>query len=189
MSDHSFRYPDGYSRTSYPPFICSKHHLLITSEKAAQEYMMTVPGVPFQTPICYLSEHMQRLLWHFHTGHPNSDRLIKLQKMSKGIPRLKYPQAIEKCSSCIMAKMHKMARGGPENQDPTAPGQMMSMDFGFMFYKSKNSARAKKLTGINGGTSYCLIHDAYTGPTFIVTTSTKQPPIAWVMVVLTRLNC
>ena len=62
---------------------------LLTIEKAAQEYMMTVPGVPFQTPICYLSEHMQRLLWHFLTGHPNSDRLLKLQKMSKGIPRLK----------------------------------------------------------------------------------------------------
>ena len=62
---------------------------LLTIEKAAQEYMMTVPGVPFQTPICYLSEHMQRLLWHFRTGHPNSDHLIKLQKMSKGIPRLK----------------------------------------------------------------------------------------------------
>ena len=85
--------------------------------------------------------------------------------------------------------MRKMARGGPENQDPTAPGQMMSMDFGFMFHKSKNSAHAKKLTGINGGTSYCLIHDAYTGLTFLVTTSTKQPPIAWVMVILTRLNC
>ena len=106
---------------------------LLTIEKAAQEYMMTVPGVPFKTPICYLSEHTQRLLWHFHSGHPNSDRLIKLQKISKGIPRLKYPQAIEKCSSCIVAKMHKMAPGGPENQDPTAPGQMMSMDFGFMF--------------------------------------------------------
>ena len=109
--------------------------------------------------------------------------------MSKGIPHLKYPQAIEKCSSCIVAKMRKMARGGPENKDPTAPGQMMSMYFGFMFHKSKNSACAKKLTGINGGTSYCLMHDAYTGLTFIVTTSTKQSPITWVMVVLTRLNC
>ena len=109
--------------------------------------------------------------------------------MSKGIPHLKYPQAIEKCSSCVVTKMCKMACGGPENLEPTEPGQMMSMDFGFMFHKSNNSAHAKKFTGINGGTCYCLMHDVYTGLTFIITTSTKQPPIPWVMVVLTHLNC
>ena len=140
-------------------------------------------------PVCHLTDAVQRTLWHHCTVHPHIDRLMKLQKLSKGIPKLKYPQSIEKCRDCLVAKLRRCARGGPEDISPTVPGQILYIDAGFMFTKSKNTARTKRLTGIHGGSSYFIIHDAYTSLTFGTTTSSKQPPVVWLMLILTRLNC
>jgi hypothetical protein len=37
--------------------------------------------------------------------------LVQFSKMSKGLPELKYPQSIEKCSNCLISKKRRAARG------------------------------------------------------------------------------
>ena len=126
---------------------------LLQSEIASYEYITSISGVKMKPPVCHLTDAVQHTLWHHRTVHPHIDRLMKLQKLSKGIPKLNYPQSIEKCRDCLVAKLRRCARGGPEDISPTVPGQILYIDAGFMFTKSKNTARTKRLTGIHGGSS------------------------------------
>jgi hypothetical protein len=59
--------------------------------------------MPF--PVLHVTDAVNRTLWHLRTCHPNPDRLIKLSKISKGMPNIRQPQQIEKCSDCLIAKM------------------------------------------------------------------------------------
>ena len=134
----------------------------VTSEAMALELLTSVPGVHVQEPILHVSNVVERVLWHNRTGHPSYERLKKAAKMSTGMGNIKVPEDIEKCRTCMISKMRKLARGGPEDIQPTEPGQILAMDFGFMYQKSKNKARADRLVGIYGSTGYLLTFDLYT---------------------------
>ena len=142
-----------------------------------------------KSSVCHLTDAVKHTFWHQITINPHIDHLMKLQKLSKGIPKLKYPQSIEKCRDCLVANLFHCAKGRPEDISPTAPGQVLYIYADFMFTESKNTACTKILTGIHGGSSYFIIHDAYTSLTFGTTTSSKQPPVVWLMLILTRLDC
>jgi hypothetical protein len=66
-------------------------------------------------------------------------------------------------------------------------GQGLAIDVGFMFQRSKNAARAKRLTGINGNTAYCVIYDFFSELVFGVTSRGKTIPLAWLHILLTRI--
>jgi hypothetical protein len=96
--------------------------------------------MPF--PVLHVTEAVNRTLWHLRTCHPNPDRLIKLSKISKGMPKIRHPQQIEKCSDCLIAKMRMASRGSDPSFIATHLGQALALDIGFMFQRSKNQDRA-----------------------------------------------
>jgi hypothetical protein len=57
------------------------------------------------TPVLHVVDVVNRTLWHIHTCHPNTERLVILSKFSKRMPKPKRPQSIEKCYDCLIAKM------------------------------------------------------------------------------------
>jgi hypothetical protein len=122
------------------------------------------------------------------TCHHNPDRLVQFSKMSKGVPKIRYPQSIEKFSDCLIAKMRKAARGHDPGFIATAVGQGFAMDVGFMFQKSKNAARAQRLTGVNGNNAYCIVYDFCSEAIFGVTMRGKTIPPTWLNVLLTRIS-
>jgi hypothetical protein len=114
-------------------------------------------GMPV-APILHVSDAVNRTLWHIHTCHPNPEPLILLYKISKGMPKLKHPQSIEKCLDCLITKMRKAARGHAPGFVATTVSQGLALDVGFMFQTSKNKNRDKRLFGINGSNAYCGIY-------------------------------
>ena len=162
--------------------------LTITGEQVAYEFLTTIPGVPLKAPIMYVSDAVERTLWHNRTGHTSFERLKKLSHMSTGMGTFKLPEDIEKCRTCMIAKMRKMARGGPEDISPTEPGQILACDFGFMYQQSKNKARAKRLAGIFGHSAYLILYDLYTDIILGVTTSGKKTPTEWLNCVFSRIK-
>jgi hypothetical protein len=83
--------------------------------------------------------------------------------------------------------MRKAARGQDRGLVATALGQGLALDVGFMFGRSKDKARAKRLEGINGGNAYCLIYDFKSELIFGVTMSGKTIPVTWLHLLLTRI--
>ena len=84
-----------------------------------------------------------------------------------------------------MAKMQKLARGGPEAVTATEPGQVLGIDYGFMFGRSKNEIRNERLVGLTGCSAYVTIIDAYRGMIVGCPTTNKTPPILYLNTVLT----
>jgi hypothetical protein len=121
------------------------------------------------------------------TCHPNPDRLVLFSKINKGVPKIKHPQSIEQCSDCLVAKMRKAARCHDRGFVTTAVGQGLVLDAGFMFGRSKDKNRVKRLKGINGGKAYCLIYDFKSELIFGVTMSGKTIPVTGLHLLLTRI--
>jgi hypothetical protein len=69
----------------------------------------------------------------------------------------------------------------------TSIGQGLAIDMGFMFQRSKNAARAKRLLGINGNNAYCVVYDFKYEVIFGVTMRGKNISITWLNVLLTRI--
>jgi hypothetical protein len=44
--------------------------------------------------IFHVSDAANRTLWHLRMCHPNPARLVQLSKITKGMPRITYPQQI-----------------------------------------------------------------------------------------------
>jgi hypothetical protein len=110
-----------------------------------------------------------------------------MSKPSRGVPKITHPQDIEQCSECIISKMQKSVRGHDTAFEATAAGHGLDMDVGFMFQKSKNKNRAKRLIGMNGDNAYCIIYDFYSELLFGVTMKGKSIPLTWLHVLLTRI--
>jgi hypothetical protein len=138
-------------------------------------------------PVLHVSDAVNRTLWHMRTFHPNTDRLVLFFNINKGVPKIKHPQSIEQCSDCLVAKMHKAARGHDHSFVSTSVGQGLALDVRFMFGYSKDKNRAKRLEGINGGNAYCLIYDFKSKLIFGVTMSGKTIPVTWLHPLLTRI--
>jgi hypothetical protein len=84
--------------------------------------------------------------------------------------------------------MRKAARGHDPGFVATAVGQGLAMDVGFMFQKSKNAARAQRLTGVNSNNAYCIVYDFCSEAIFGVTMRGKTIPPTWLNVLLTRIS-
>jgi hypothetical protein len=138
-------------------------------------------------PILHVTDAVNRTLWHLPTCHPNPGRLIKLSKISKGMPKIRHPQQIEKCSDCLIAKMRKAARGSDPSFIATHLGQALALDVGFMFQRSKNQDRAEILTDINGCNAYCIVYDVKTEVLFGITSKGKRLSLPWLHLLLTRI--
>jgi hypothetical protein len=143
-------------------------------------------GLPV-APVMHVSDVVSRTLWHMRTCHPNPERLVLLSKIAKGVPKFKHPQDIEKCSDCLIVKLRKAARGKAPGFTVVSLGQGLTINVGFMFQRSKNAARAKRLTGVNGNNAYCVIYDFFYELVFGVTSRGKTIPLAWLHILLTRI--
>ncbi|KAI2505295.1 Reverse transcriptase (RNA-dependent DNA polymerase) [Fragilaria crotonensis] len=62
----------------------------------------------------------------------------------------------------------------------TTCNQGLSIDFGFMVQKSRDSVRHNTLVGLNGETCYVLLTDHFSGRIFGRAFATKAPPIDWI---------
>jgi hypothetical protein len=142
-------------------------------------------SAPF--PVLHVTDAVNRTLWHLRTCHPHPDRLILLSKMSKGMPNIRHPRQIEKCSECLVAKMRQAARGSDPCFVATHLGQALALDVGFMFQGSKDDVRAEILTGLNGGNAYCIVYDFKTEVLFGVTSQGKRLSLPWLHLLLTRI--
>jgi hypothetical protein len=121
------------------------------------------------------------------TCHLHPERLVLLSNIAKGVPKFKHPQDIEKCSDCLIAKLRKTARGKAPGFTAVSLDQGLAIDVGFMFQRSNNAARAKRLTGINGNNAYYVIYDFFSELVFGVTSRGKTIPLAWIHILLTRI--
>jgi hypothetical protein len=139
------------------------------------------------SPMFHVSDAVNRKLWHLRTCHPNPARLVQLSKIMKGMPRITFPQQIEKFSDCLVAKMRKVARDSDPDFEATYLGQGLVLDIGFMFQRSKNKGPSDLLTGINGCNAYCIVYDFLTEFLFGITPIGKLMPITWLNVLLTRI--
>jgi hypothetical protein len=81
--------------------------------------------------------------------------------------------------------MRKAARGHARGFVTTRVGQGLALDVRFMFGRSKDKNRAKRLEGLNGGNAYCIIYDFKTEALFGVTMSGKIFPITWLHILIT----
>jgi hypothetical protein len=138
-------------------------------------------------PVLHVSDAVSRTIWHIRTCHPNPAHLVLLSKISKGLPPLKHPQDIENCSDFIIAKLRKAVRGRDPGFVTISVRQGLAINVGFMFQRSKNAARVKRLLGINGNNAYCVVYDFNYEVVFGVIMRGKTIVITWLNVLLTRV--
>jgi hypothetical protein len=86
-----------------------------------------------------------------------------------------------------MSRPQKAARGKAPGFTAVSIGQWLAIHVGFRFQRSKNAAREKHITGINGNNAYCVIYDLFSELVFRVTSRGKTIPLAWLNILLTRI--
>jgi hypothetical protein len=78
----------------------------------------------------------------------------------KGIPKITTPSDIDTCPTFFMANIRRAERGSHDTrQHATLAGQGISMEWGFVYQRSKNLERYEKLSGINSENAYLIITD------------------------------
>jgi hypothetical protein len=120
------------------------------------------------------------MLWHQRLGHINFRRLSEMHRFIKGMPQFKIPTEIEDCPICLASKLRKAPSGKSTIMRATTCNQGLSIDFGFMVQKSRDSARHNNLVGLNGETCYVLLTDHFSGRIFGRAFATKAPPVDWI---------
>jgi GAG-pre-integrase domain len=126
-----------------------------------------------------LSRPALRMLWHQRLGHLNFRRLSTMYRFVKGMPEFTIPNELESCPVCLAAKLRKQPSGTATTMRSTVCNQGISIDFGFMVQRSKNSKRQHNLVGMNGETCYVLITDHYSGRLYGRAFASKAPPVEW----------
>ena len=146
-----------------------------------------------------LSRPALRMLWHQRLGHLNFRRLstmhrfvkgmpaftlpneleATMHRFVKGMPAFTLPNELEACPVCLAAKLRKQPAGSETTMRSTVCNQGISIDFGFMVQRSKNSKRQHNLVGLNGETCYVLITDHYSGRLSGKAFASKAPPVEW----------
>ncbi|KAI2512045.1 hypothetical protein MHU86_2333 [Fragilaria crotonensis] len=127
-----------------------------------------------------LSRSALRMLWHQRLGHINFRRLSEMHRFVKGMPQFKLPTELEECPICLAAKLRKTPKGTGTTMRATTCNQGLSIDFGFMVQKSRDSIRHNTLVGLNGETCYVLLTDHFSGRIFGRAFPTKAPPVDWI---------
>ena len=120
-----------------------------------------------------------RMLWHQRLGHLNFRRLSEMHRFVKGIPKFDMPSVIEQCPICLAAKLRKSPSSSVSTMRATVCNQGISVDFGFMVQKSRDSTRLSNLIGQNGETCYVLLTDHFSGRLYGKAFPTKAPPVDW----------
>ena len=101
-----------------------------------------------------LNRSALRMLWHQRLGHLNFRRLFDMHRFVKGLPKLSLPTELDGCPICLASKMRKAPAGTTTTMKATACYQGLSIDFGFMVQKSRDSERHRNLVGTNSETCY-----------------------------------
>eukprot|EP00980_Cylindrotheca_fusiformis_P004427 scaffold946_cov73-Cylindrotheca_fusiformis.AAC.2 len=130
-----------------------------------------------------LRQETERLLWHQERlGHPSDDHyLYNSHKFIDGVPKFKHKDNIlEKCPTCIRAKLKKQPAGPNSTRVATQPYQGLSVDFSFAGMKLKNAERAKDFVGVKGETCWILITDHFSRMKHGATRVSKASPIEWI---------
>ena len=81
---------------------------------------------------------------------------------------------------CLESKLRKSPPGKNSTMRATQCNQGLSIDFGFMVQKSRDSARQNSLVGLNGETCYVLLTDHVSGRAHGRAFASKAPPLDWV---------
>lgn len=126
-----------------------------------------------------LSRSALRMLWHQRLGHLNFRRLSTMHRFVKGMPEFTLPNELESCPVCLAAKLRKQPAGSATTMRSTICNQGISIDFGFMVQRSKNTKRQHNLVGLNGETCYAMITDHYSGRIYGRAFASKAPPVEW----------
>ena len=127
-----------------------------------------------------LSRPALRMLWHQRLGHLNFRRLSTMHRFVKGMPEFKLPNELESCPICLAAKLRKQPAGTKTTMRSTVCNQGISIDFGFMVQRSRNTKRRHNLIGLNGETCYALITDHFSGRLYGRAFASKAPPVDWI---------
>jgi hypothetical protein len=120
------------------------------------------------------------MLWQQRLGHISFRRLSEMHRFVKGIPQFKLPTELEECPICLAAKLCKTPKGTETTIRATACNQGLSINFGFMVQKSRNSVRHNTLVGLNGETCNVLLTDHFSGRVFRSAFAMKAPPVDWI---------
>ena len=110
-----------------------------------------------------------------------------MHKVADGIPKLPRHEDWNPCDICLMAKMRKLAAGKGQAK-PTAHGQHLATDVGFVVQKSKNAERFKRLVGFDGSTCYYIVFDVFSEKTHGITLPGKAFPEKWFDLLLSRIK-
>jgi hypothetical protein len=127
-----------------------------------------------------LSRSALHMLWHQRLGHINFRRLSEMHRFVKGMPQFQIPTELEGCPICLAAKLRKAPKGTETTMRATTCNQGLSIDFGFMVQKSRDSIRHNTPVGLDGKTCYVLLTDHFSGQIFGRAFATKAPPVDWV---------
>ena len=153
---------------------------LIARRPTIVEFPEFSPDSPKPYVVRSLGHSALRMLWHQRLGHINFRRLSTMHRFVKGMPQFKLPTEIEGCPICLAAKLRKAPAGKQTTMRATTCNQGLSIDFGFMVQKSRDSVRHNTLIGLNGETCYVLLTDHFSGRIFGRAFATKAPPVDWV---------
>ncbi len=151
-------------------------------------------------------------LWHQRLAHAGSKTLRDLHHHAKGVPKLRG-NPFYRCASCMQHKLSTKqpftnnhnslgsctiieGPGPPPDATDTsttaptaAPGQHFALDWGFMRGSSWSEKKDDKLiTSIDGMRCYCIIVDKATRYTWVILSSSKDPPIDAVRQVLQKFR-
>ncbi|KAI2506527.1 hypothetical protein MHU86_7937 [Fragilaria crotonensis] len=103
-----------------------------------------------------------------------------MHRFVKGIPQFQIPTELEGCPICLAAKLRKAPKGIGTTMRAATCNQGLSINFGFMVQKSRDSAQHNTLVGLNGETCYVLLTDHFSGRIFGRAFATKAPPVDWI---------
>ena len=135
---------------------------------------------PTDNLVRVLSRTTLRMLWHQRLGHLNFRRLSTMHRFVKGMPEFTLPNALEECPVFLAAKLRKQPSGTSTIMRSEVCNQGISIDFGFMVQKSRDTKRHHNLIGLNGETCYALITDHFSGRLYGRSFASKAPPINWI---------
>jgi len=96
-------------------------------------------------------------------GHIHHQRISKLCKSMTGMPNLNLASKVDKCPTCMAAKMHQSSGSANDSCTAAQCNQGLSIDFAFVIQKSKDAAQHKHCLGLGGETCCCLVTNHFGG--------------------------